>query len=328
MAKPKNITAYSFQVNEFSITSPFKTENFFDITHSEISNSPIDKFLTKVTELNRLILDPRDVLSLISSLEQQALISVEIKEKIKGTINNVSTVNPVMINLVLLGFISAIESYLREIISKLIHFDEKSMQACEHKEILYGAAIHADVEVLPETLLESTSFTKKDTIKDVIKDYLGLKGIKFPDNVNRVLTDFEKICHLRHCIVHRFGKLGASNALHLGLGNHKKYIDKPIRLDYNALQLIGVACTNTVKELNHFLWSVIMMRQLADPIQSGDSWKKLDTEIPWKWNFNSDRKRFKKYFDIFASQNAQSKGLVITMKSAYDEYKMKYKSLS
>lgn len=328
MAKSKNITAYNFQVNEFSITSPFKTENFFDISHTEIPNSPIDKFFAKVTELNKLILDPRDVLSQIHSLEQQALISTDIKVQIKNTINNVSTINPVMINLVLLGFISAIESYLREIISKLIHFDEKSMQACEHREVLYGAVIHAELDVLPETLLESTSFTRKDTIKDVIKDFLGLKGIKFPDNVNSVLTDFEKICHLRHCIVHRFGKLGASNAMHLGLGNHKKYIDKPIKLDYNALQLIGVACTNTVKELNHFLWSAIMMRQLADPIQNGDSWKKLESGISWKWNFNSDKKRFKKYFDIFASKNAPTLGSVVTIKSAYDEYKAKYKSLA
>ncbi len=321
------ITAFNYQVNEFSVTSPFRTESFFDVNHVETGSSPIDKFFVKVKELNKLVLDPRDIVSLIQKLEARSELTTKTKDQIRDAINNVHTISPVNINLILLGYISAIESYLREIISKLINFDERSLQACEHKEVLYGAVVHTSMNILPETLLESISFTKKDTIKDVVKDFLGLKGVKFPANVDTALVDYEKICHLRHCIVHRFGKLGATNALHLGLGNHKKYIDKPIRLDYNALQLIGVVCTNTVKEINQFLWSIIMMRQIAEPIQMGDSWKKISTGLPWKWNFNSDKRRFKNYFDTFASHSASSSGLVIDIKDAYKEYKLKYNSL-
>jgi hypothetical protein len=82
----------TFNINGNGITNPSHvTENFFDLTFNESNQSPIDNFLEKIDEFNILIghlCNPSTLLS----------------EKIKIT----------NYNLILLGQISCVESYIRK----------------------------------------------------------------------------------------------------------------------------------------------------------------------------------------------------------------------
>ncbi len=319
---PKSI--FHYQINDYSSPSGWQSGHLFDINYSEPRQSPLDTFLDKIGELNRLILDPRDTKSEIARLSSIRKISNFAEVQLLLSINNTNQVSPVFANLILLGFISAVESYFREIIRRIVLNDPESGKACEVRTVAYGAAIYHKKNMLPEALLETISFIDKDKIKKDLKDFLGIKGgAAFPTTVDEALMEYENVCQLRHCIVHRFGKLGANNAIKLGLDIHSKFLEKPILLNYNSLQTVSQICTNVAKEVNQFLWSYLMMRLIADPTNATD-WKRKNNLIPWTWTFSSDKKKFKVYYDIFASRTLNVTHSLI---DAYNTYKQKFRSL-
>jgi hypothetical protein len=205
----------TFNINGNGITNPSHvTENFFDLTFNESNQSPIDNFLEKIDEFNILIghlCNPSTLLS----------------EKIKIT----------NYNLILLGQISGVESYIREIFRKLILIDKHSFSACSSLMLTFTAANNYEKEILPEALMELYSFASKKNITEALKNLLDIKG-NLTINLENILIEFEKICQLRHCMIHRFGKLGSNNALKLGIEKNKQLFAKPFN-SKNGDKLMG-----------------------------------------------------------------------------------------
>jgi hypothetical protein len=212
---------------------------------------------------------------------------------------------PELLNLLVLGYVSAVESYLREIIRKLVYYDSPSKKQCEDKSITYGAAITYKEKMLPEALLENISFASKEKIKESIKNFLGI--ILKPDedrDLENILEDFSKVCQLRHCIVHRFGHLGSKNAIEFGLDQHEECLGKPVKLNFQTLQEIFLICNNIVKILNNFLFRKVLIRTVEG------------NHYNWSWNFETDKKEFKKYFEVFSANEPQ-----VSIKDAYEAFK-------
>lgn len=243
---------------------PIDTFSCFNVAHTEAEKSPIDSCFEKMNNLNLIHIR-------FSSI---AGISTDVV----GTQNN----------LILLGYISAVESYLREIIRKLIMLDKASRISSQEQQLNYGAAINYPSNLLPEALMERSSYASKTNIKDALKTFIGLKG-QHANELDKALDEFEKICHLRHCVVHRFGKLGSSNAMKFGLDTHIECLEKPLSLDVGKLYNIYQICENTVLVLNHYLYTNIMKRTV-EPDYSF-----------WQWDLRKDRNNFAKYYNLFAS---------------------------
>jgi hypothetical protein len=323
MSTTTNKAIYAYRINDFASPSGWATSNLFDTSFIEPNQSPIDTFYEKLMELNRLILDPRNVKQYANNIKNTGVINQLTYDGFEGFINNTSTISGVHANLILLGYISAVESYFREIIRKIISIDEIARKSCESKAIAFGAALFHQKAMLPEALLESISFINRENIKDVLKQFIGITGIPFSSSVDEALFEFENVCQLRHCIVHRFGKLGANNAIKLGLDAHGGFIEKPIKIDYAGLQNVAHVSTNICKEINQFLWQIVMMRQIAEPTNQ-TSWRKKSTSVNWLWDFRKDKKKFKLYFDTFASTRG---GISISLRDAYNEYRNKFNNL-
>jgi hypothetical protein len=253
---------FTYRVNATGITIPQPdTVTYFDRSYTETGESPIDKFFLNVNKLNLLIVNT-------DTLEPD-LLKTQYK-------------------LILLGYISAVESYLREIIRRLIVTDKCSRAANESQMLSFGAASHYEKDLLPEALLENCSFANKKNVIDAFKTFLGLKGHTKPE-AEDVLSEFEKICQLRHCIVHRFGKLGSNNAIKFGLAQHLSCLEKPIDLDTRKLYEVYQICENTVLVLNDYLFKRIITRTI-EPDNS-----------EWTWDFRRDKKKFKEYYELFVS---------------------------
>jgi hypothetical protein len=236
------------------------TEKLFDHAYRESSESPIDEFLVRLQAINKLSPQP----NAFDAYQGQ---------------------------LVLLGVIAAVESYFRTLFRRLITFDPVCQEVVENRDISFSAAIHLKKEMLPEAMLERISFISVFNIKAAIKDLLGVSG-----NVSSELTlamdDYVRVCQLRHCAVHRFGKLGVSNAISLGMEKHKSLLEKPLLLDYTSLQNIIAIATCLVKTLNDFLFNEFLSR------------------IPrasWKEKYVNDRKLFISYYNIFCLKNSSYK---------------------
>ena len=239
-------------VSNARYVDPIKTDELFDKSYSEPEHSSIDEFLLRLYEINRLLPSPAEF-------------------------------NPLQAQLVLLGAVAAVESYLRSVIRRSILIDGHAQECVLKKEISFGAAMHVPKRMLPEAIMERYTFVSEKSIVDALKDLLGLKG-SFPTEVEYSLNEYVKICQLRHCSVHRFGKLGTSNAIALGLGEHSENIEKPLCLDYEATQRSIAVITNFVATVNSYIFNYLIYRVPAE-------W--------WSGVYKTDKPLFKRYFEIF-----------------------------
>lgn len=268
---------YKYRINDYSKSSKLETQGLFDTDFKESNISPIDTFFEKTTELNKLIADPDDFPGQLAGL-------------------------------ILLGYVSAVESYFREIIRKLILIDTASKRKCEKHSLTYGAAIIYDSEMLPEAMLENYSFAGSKNIEESLKNFLGITKGDYSSGVIETMHQFSKVCQLRHCCVHRFGRLGSNNAIALGLEDHKEYLEKPLKIDFNTLQAIFLVCNNTVKEINNFLFEKILDRNVSEGLYS------------WEWDLRKDKNEFVKYYNLFVSEKNPPRQIP-SLKKAYEEFR-------
>lgn len=231
------------------------TEKLFDHSYKESTASPIDEFLTRLLAINRLAPQPANF-------------------------------DPFQGQLVLLGAIAAVESYFRTLFRRLIAFDPVCQASVEERDVSYSAAIHLSRDMLPEAMLERISFVSAANITTAIRELIGIKG-NIPADLDTAIKDYVKVCHLRHCAVHRFGKLGVSNAIYLGLSEHKGLLEKPLKLDYVALQNTIAISTCLVKTLNDFLFNEMLSRV---PSSS------------WTGTYATDKSLFTSYYNLFSDK--------------------------
>ena len=104
-----------------------------------------------------------------------------------------------------------------------------------------------------------------------IKSFLGLP-INLQQNpaLNSVLDEFEKACHLRHCIAHRSGLLGSKNAIELGLDKFSIYLEKPISPTLDSVNNLFNICQNLVLEFNDQIFDCIITRSISKGFWTGD----------------------------------------------------------
>jgi hypothetical protein len=229
------------------------THALFDRKYREPRGSAIDEFLRRVEAANRLAPRPTDF------------------DAFQG-------------QLVLLGVVAAVESYIRALFRRLIAADRTCQEAVEHMDVTFGAAMHLAKELLPEAILERISFVSHGNISESIKTLLAVKGA-LPPELEMAIKDYVRVCQLRHCAVHRFGKLGANNAIQLGLEDHKELLEKPLLLNYRALQDAIAIATSFVKTMNNFLFNALLSRIPRDQ---------------WTGRYSEDREIFGRYYVIFA----------------------------
>ncbi len=284
---------FDYQVNHSSQVTEFDTHNLFDKNYVESNSSAIDTFLEKTQ-------------GLVSLLNRNLIV------KDSGELE----IPEYFANLMILAYISAVESYFREIIRRVILIDKTAQKTSENQTLTYGAALIHSQEMLPEALLENYSFANKKNIIDAIRTFIGINIQKnMSDDVDKILEHFSKVCQLRHCIVHRFGRLGSKNMIELGLTEHKDYLEKPLKLDFDKLNAIFLVCNSTVKVINNFLFQKIIGRTVTEK------------SLEWKWKFNQDRKEFRKYYETFASE-VEPPNDDATVRYAYDKFREFFKKYS
>lgn len=252
-----------------AITQTINTEDLFDREYKEQNISPIDQFLTNANKINLLW--------------------------VSG-----STVSREMATIAFLGYMSAVESYIRALVRGLIQVDAHCRKSVSLKEITFGAALHHTKLLLPEALMDEFSFVHTDNIRVTFKDLLN---INLTLN-QQVETEFNKICQLRHCCVHRFGKLGAKNAMKLGIDKHSSLFEKPLHLDMNDLGLIAQNLRSIVKQINNSAYREVLNRTFPVP-KNQEQRKTFEREgiiNLWTKNYSDDKELFRSYYNLFSTK--------------------------
>lgn len=254
------------------VSPVLQTHLLFNAAYRESTESAIDEFLTRLQSINRLSPRPND----FDALQGQ---------------------------LVLLGVIAAVESYLRTLFRRLISIDSISQESVHRRDVSFGAAIHLSKEMLPEAILERISFISRSSIEETLRELLAIKG-KVPSELDLAIEHYVRVCQLRHCAVHRFGKLGVSNAIFLGLSDHKELLEKPLQLNYAALQNAIAISTGLVKTINNFLFNEVLSRI---------------SPSSWTGQYRRDRRLFLTYYALFAD-TVSSVGATAEARQLYDEF--------
>jgi hypothetical protein len=198
-------------------------------------------------------------------------------------------------SLLLLGYMSAVESFIRALIRELVNFDEVARRLSEPELVSFGAALNHKSTQLAEALLEAYSFAGRENVTKALNSFLGLKNIA--KDFGPLLDEYQKICELRHCCAHRFGRLGVKNAIALGLASHKECLDKPLSLDYDTFSEMALRLRTFAKGLNNIVCGHVLDRTARN---KNDHGKPLYRET-WTWNWQKDRRRFTGYYRIFAT---------------------------
>ena len=158
--------------------------------------------------------------------------------------------------------------------------------------------------------------------KNVVSELKSLCNISLmrndgsvPDALKHLFHNFEAICQVRHCGIHRFGKLGSQQALWLGMARHKPLLEKPLALTVKHLQDIAEALEALIYAVNsHCFADILKKTYIAGPTGRD---KKL-YETAWEFDWAVDEKRFNVYYDIFASLGGSQPSA--TAKQLYDAF--------
>jgi hypothetical protein len=162
--------------------------------------------------------------------------------------------------LVLVGLISLVENYFREILAGIIIQCPKAKEKSASKPLNLATAWIGYGE-LEKGAFENTSFSDADTIR---KNLAGLIGytISNTSQVSSPLDEFNKLCELRHAIVHSAGLLAGKNAVQLQLPSSKNSVK--ISVGFSELQEAAEICTSLVCAVNLELYIHISKRWLNE----------------------------------------------------------------
>lgn len=279
MKRPKVTTAVVSTHESITLlggkVQPLDTKLLFDAGGAGSSLSPVDRFIENCNDINKLTLT--------------------------SYLTGVLPLPPELGSIVLLGYVSAVESYFRAMIAGLVHLDEYVRFLAEAREITFGAAVHHDAQSLPEALLEEITFSSRDNIVAALKDFVRVRVAQNKD-LESPLSNYQRICELRHCCVHRFGRLGSRNAIKLGMSSHSTLLEKPLRMNIHQLQEVALALRILVKAVNATVFKTVIERTAKQAIADDNGKKHFEYSWAWKWKWNSDRARFQRYYSLFASE--------------------------
>jgi hypothetical protein len=268
-----------------------ETAKWFDGSHATTVQSPVDEFRSNLSQINTLYL--------------QAESRGEYK--------------PMLGSLGYLGMVSAAEGYFRSLLRRLILVDPACQHNASSRTLTYGAAVHHDPELLPEALLEGLSFASTKNVAFELKTLCNISQMSkdggVPAALEHLFHNFEAICQVRHCGIHRFGKLGSQQALRLGMDQHKPLLEKPLALTVQHLQDIAEALEALIHAVNSYCFADILKKtHTAGP--TGKEKKLYQTA--WEFDWAVDEKRFTAYYEIFASLGGAQPSA--TAKELYDAF--------
>lgn len=238
---------------------------FRPVQDSEEAKSPIDIFYTNIT----------------------SIVNIG-KPEVLG-------VTPELGPLLLVAGISATENYFREIFSRIIKICPISQAASGDKAIPISSVIWHGAKDIERGAFEGQSLACSETITKAAKNFL-----KYPiekDVGTQIFGEFEKLCQLRHNIVHSSGFVAGKNAVSLAIPSSGKRLK--ILVDFAALQESLSICLALVIGSNKSLFIEMCKRWAVD-------WVKLPS-----WSSDIEHEKFKYVWSLFYSDIDKEKGLIV-----------------
>lgn len=209
------------------------------------------------------------------------------------------TKSPTLGRLLVLGLVTAVEGYVREILFGVISTCPLSRRSVEDQHVALGALDHYGAKELARGIFEGASFAGESEILKKTKLICNINW-RDTDSVGVALTNFEKVCHMRHAAVHSQGILNRGNARALGVEGSGRQLH--IVVDVKHLHKVAHACMNFVRAYNLTLYDGIIQRWLNAKLLSG--------------TWGDDKHYFSPLYKLFRSETDE-----ISPKKSYNAYR-------
>ncbi|PGT77450.1 hypothetical protein [Priestia megaterium] len=192
---------------------------------------------------------------------------------------------PDITRLLIMGYVSAVEEYLRNVFCYVINICPQARDKASEKMIKFGSVDYYDLTKIAEGLFDASSFASGKEIKSKTRELLDI-NIKENSSLDVAMKEFNTICHLRHCAIHSGGILNGHNAKELGLS--RDYVKNVLRPNLVDVQEALLACYSFVRAFNQHVFE-----------QTLERWKNRLELITGNWV--SEKELFTQFVDIFWS---------------------------
>lgn len=190
--------------------------------------------------------------------------------------------------LLYVGIISKTENYIREVLAECIKICPICKSKTANRSVSLGSMMWQKSGAFEKGIFENVSFSDKSAIEKELRNCLDV-DIKKNELLNEVLDEFDKLCQMRHAIVHSSRVLAGKNAIQLNIPPTDKKVS--IKVGYAQLQECASICTACVMTFNLKLFEVMGQRWAVN-------WRRLADF----WDAEKEDEYFSRIWDVFSSE--------------------------
>lgn len=189
--------------------------------------------------------------------------------------------------LLFVGLISSTENYFRDILGFILTVCPIAQAHSADEKVQLGSLLWSEGNLQNRSAFEFFAFSSADNINKAIKNFVNYQ-IRSNGTFALMLKEYDKLCELRHAVVHSGHIVAGKNAIKLGLNRTNDPLK--VRLQYAELQATGSVCTALVQAANNELFEALVIRWARD-------WRALPS-----WNPSVELSLLKKLREAFLSQ--------------------------
>jgi hypothetical protein len=179
--------------------------------------------------------------------------------------------------------VAVAEDYFRSILTDIVGICQLCANRVGALETRMEYVFSGSVADAVRGLLDRESFSSRDTVKEWAKKIAGME-VSGNRSLNVALTEFERVCHVRHCAMHAGGYVSTRNAGSLGVptGSWISF-GSP-----SAIHEIISVVAATLRSFNQSLFEVLLGRWIDERMLSG--------------TWDEDRYHFSRLWSTFCSK--------------------------
>ena len=189
--------------------------------------------------------------------------------------------------LLYVGIISKTENYIRDILVECIKICPICKSETANRSVSLGSMMWQKNGEFERGIFENISFSDSSAIKKELRNCLQIE-IKKNELLGEMLDEFDKLCQMRHAIVHSSRILAGKNAVQLNIAPNNENIS--IKVGYAQLQECASICTACVEAFNLKLFEEMGCRWAV-------KWRRI-TDF---WDGAKENEYFSRIWDIFSS---------------------------
>jgi len=193
-----------------------------------------------------------------------------------------------------IAIISSIENYFRQIFSQILKICVDSQKKAASNNINLGSVIWHPSNEIERGAFEHISLASADNINTTSKKYIGIDLIS--NGLGAILDEFDKVCELRHGIVHSAMVVAGKNGIKLKLQSTNDVTK--IDIGFAQFQEIMSICNALVVDSNKLFFAELAKRWAT-------SWRNTPS-----WDSSEASLKFKTIWSVFYSPRDQQNGTI------------------